>query len=385
MRDDDHAVGGHARVELERVDVAREAVLERGDRVLRPVAAAAAVGLDVERGGDGRGQLEVLGLHHLAQAVGVVGDDAVHVTADQRPHLGLLVDRPRDHLQPAVVRRADQAVGDVVEVGGEDVRAQLVLDGQRERAVVERLVADRDAGGPRRALEDRRLLRERDAAQAGEEIACLFERAPVEGLDQAAPGELVALDDVGHLAREDAGGDGLLGQRRVELGLDVELDALGAVALGELEDLGQRRHLRAGDGLLGADEGVRAWDVRPPRAAVELLDLLEREVLHELADVRARALQRGDAPLVRDDHHTVLGHARVQLERRHAQLQRVAERGQRVLGPQSASTAMRLQVKGCRQRRRRGQQREGAGHDQHPRDPRQRHNRRASTVRRTRR
>ncbi len=185
---------GHARVELERVDVAREAVGERGERVLRAVAAAAAVRLDVERRRDRVRQIQALGVHDLAQAVRVVGDDAVHVALDQRLHVGLLVDRPRDHGQPAVVRGLDQAVGGVGVQRGEDVGLQLVRDGQRERAVTERVGADLDAGGPRRALEDRRLLRERDAAQAGGDAARLDQRAPVEGLDQRALGHAVLLD-----------------------------------------------------------------------------------------------------------------------------------------------------------------------------------------------
>jgi hypothetical protein len=83
-------------------------------------------------------------------------------------------------------------------------------------------------------------------------------------------------------------------------------------------------------------------------AAVELLDLGVGQLVDELADVRALALQRRDPPLVRDHDDAILGHARVELEGGDADLERLAERGQRVLGPQPAGAAMAFEVEGAR-------------------------------------
>ena len=84
------------------------------------------------------------------------------------------------------------------------------------------------------------------------------------------------------------------------------------------------------------------------RAAVELLDLRVGELVDELADVRALALQRRDPPLVGDDDDPVLGHAGVELERRDADLHRLAERSEGVLGPQPAGAAVAFEIEGAR-------------------------------------
>ena len=66
---------------------------------------------------------------------------------------------------------------------------------------------------------------------------------------------------------------------------------------------------------------------------------------------RRQELARGIArvvgveqPVVADDHDAVLGHARVELERRHADRERPREPGERVLGGEAARAAMALQV-----------------------------------------
>ena len=137
-------------------------------------------------------------------------------------------------------------------------------------------------------------------------------------------------------------------ERRVALGLDVELDLVCAIAVDELEDLGQARHVGAGHGLLRADERVGRRVGGVARAAVELLDLRVGQLVDELADVRALALQRRDAPLVGDDDDTVLGHAGIELERRDAHLERLAERGERVLGAQPTGAAVAFEIEGAR-------------------------------------
>ena len=299
--------------------------------------------LDVEGRLELLGQVEALGVHHVAGLVGVVGDEPVEAAVDGRRHVGRVVDGPRDDRQAVLVRGLDQAVGDVGVVDRQDLGVELVGHHAREVAV-EGVGLDVDAAGPRRAGEDRRGLGQRGAAQARLDLAGGLQRAPVEGLKDRALGHVVARDDGDDLLRERRRPHGLLGQRRVALGLDVELDAVGAVAVDELEDLGQARHVGAGDGLLRADERIGRGVGGMARAAVELLDLRVGELVDELADVRALALERRDAPLVRDDHNPVLGHTGVELERGDADLQRLAERREGVLGAQPAGAAVAFEI-----------------------------------------
>jgi hypothetical protein len=62
---------------------------------------------------------------------------------------------------------------------------------------------------------------------------------------------------------------------------------------------------------------------------------------------------------MRDDHLVVGGDADIELQRRHAELERPREGGQRVLRQQAARAAMALHVEGARARR---LQREGGEH-----------------------
>ena len=245
------------------------------------------------------------------------------------------------------MRRADQPVGEHDGVERDHLGMQPVGDDARQRAG-ERVGGDR---GCRRSTASRgrsSWRRRAPPAQVGLQAAGDHERAPVEGLQQAAAHRVVGADDREHLRRERLRVDRVVGLGRVDLRLDVELDVTGAVALGEVEDLVERRHAGAGDGLLRAHELVRGRVGRVARAAVERLGLREREVLHQLADevVGAGVLaeEREDARLVGDEDLTVLGDGGVQLERGDAELQRVAERRQRVLGPQPAPAAVGLEV-----------------------------------------
>ncbi len=311
------------------------------------------------------GQVEALGVHHVTRLVRVVGDEPVQAAVDRRRHVGRGVDGPRDDRQAVLVRGLDERVGDVGVVDRQDLGVELVGHHAGEVAV-EGMRLDVDAAGPGRPGEDGRGLGQRRATQARLDLAGGLQRAPVEGLKDRALGHVVARDDRDDLLGERRRAHGLLGERRVALGLDVELDLVGAVAVDELEDLGQARHVGAGDGLLRADERVGRGVGGVARAAVELLDLRVGQLVDELADIRALALERRDAPLMGDDHHSVLGHAGVELERRDAHLERLAERGERVLGTQPAGAAMAFEIEGARRRRLRAraehdERREGGG------------------------
>jgi hypothetical protein len=90
-----------------------------------------------------------------------------------------------------------------------------------------------------------------------------------------------------------------------------------------------------GHGLLRRRRTGRS-PVRRDGAAVELLDLRVRQVADQLADpAAALALERTRSRRSWLDHDdTVLRNAGVELERGHADLECLAEGGQRVLGAQ---------------------------------------------------
>jgi len=117
-----------------------------------------------------------------------------------------------------------------------------------------------------------------------------------------------------------------------------------AVALGQVEDLVERRHAGAGRRLLRGGELV-AGRGRVARAAVERLGLGQREVLDELADevvgAGVLALEREDPRLVRHEDLAVLGDRGVELERRHVELERLARapRGREPLGTDASPTS----------------------------------------------
>ena len=142
--------------------------------------------------------------------------------------------------------------------------------------------------------------------------------------------------------------------RRV-LGLGVDPDRpvqLARQALGEVDDLLERRHLEA-----AVVDRVALADVRDPLLRPQRLELGEREVLREPAGDRgavdrlrrlaARELgvvgdvgRRRDVVLVTRDEHVVLGRDQVGLDvvGAHARGELVA--GQRVLGPVARGAAV---------------------------------------------
>src|SRR3954465_14738834 len=69
-------------------------------------------------------------------------------------------------------------------------------------------------------------------------------------------------------------------------------------------------------------------------------------------DVRVPALERRDRPLVTDDDDAVPGHPGVELERRDADLQRLPERRQGVVGTKAARAAVAFEVEAWLRRRR---------------------------------
>ena len=221
--------------------------------------------------------------HDGPKAVRVVGDQAVDPAVDQRAHLHRVVYGPRNHGQALSVRLPDQSVGQDRRVERDHLGVQPVSDDPRQWTV-ERVGRDHEAAGPWRAGEDRRRIAQRDPAQVGLEAARDLQCAPVEGLQQAAAHGVVGADDVDHLRRECLRIDRVVRRCRVDLGLDVKLDVARAIALGELEDLVERRHTGAGHGLLRAHERVARRVVRVARPTVECFGLREREVLDELAN-----------------------------------------------------------------------------------------------------
>ena len=144
---------------------------------------------------------------------------------------------------------------------------------------------------------------------------------------------------------------GLFGSAGLDLGLDVEGHASGAVGVDEGEDLRQqsacaRRATAAARGRRGRE-----------RAAVDGPHLGERQVLDEplaghvgelrVAGERGRgveALGGRRVAVVRDDRVAVLGDLHVELQRAHAQLQGVGERREGVLHDEGDAAAVGLEV-----------------------------------------
>ena len=62
-------------------------------------------------------------VHDVAQAIGVVGDEAVHAPVDQALHVGLFVDGPGDHAQAFDAGAFQHGLVQVVEVGRPDLAA----------------------------------------------------------------------------------------------------------------------------------------------------------------------------------------------------------------------------------------------------------------------
>ena len=235
----------------------------------------------------------------------------------------------------------DQRIGQVLVPRGQNLCADR-LDRLRE-AALPRVGRDRHACSPGSAGVDRRCLGQRDRPERRQLTLRLDEGPPVEGLEHASIRHSVLLNHAEHFPRERDRIDGVRRHSRIDLRLDVELDVVGAVAVRQSKNLRERRHPRSGHGLLCPDERVGQRQ-RVTRPAVELLDLRERQVLDQRADPRPLALERRDAPLVTDDHDTVLRDPRIELERRHADLQCLPECGERVLGAEPARAPMTLDV-----------------------------------------
>jgi hypothetical protein len=80
------------------------------------------------------------------------------------------------------------------------------------------------------------------------------------------------------------------------------------------------------------------------RAAVHLLDLRERQVADQLAEVRTGAVSCRDRAIVEHDEHAVLRHPGIELERVDTARERVGERRECVLGSLRRAAAMSLDV-----------------------------------------
>ena len=196
----------------------------------------------------------------------------------------------------------------------------------------------------------RLLVGERDERDVRRERAEQAQRAPVEGLHGHAGRHAGLADHRLERARKGERRHGLLGVRRVDLGLDVEAHGAGCRssrrARTHRRAAGCARRPRAA--CSGKRRGVFA--AGPDAADVELAEFLVREVDDRRAG-RRQELAGGVArvvgiqqPVVAHDHDAVLGHAAVELERRDADAERAGEARERVLGREAARAAMALQV-----------------------------------------
>ena len=185
-------------------------------------------------------------------------------------------------------------------------------------------VVDVEAAQPRRragltGLQEV-VVGQRDQRQPRLDLAHPAQRAPVEALD----GDLLEQAGRPDLARGDL--DELLARRGLarraglDLGLDVELHVVGAVALDQREDLAQQRHPGARHGELSGQVGQR------PAAAVEGAHLGQGQRVDVLADVRelgvacggragVGALRAAHPAVVGDHRLAVLGDLHVQFQR----------------------------------------------------------------------
>jgi hypothetical protein len=145
-----------------------------------------------------------------------------------------------------------------------------------------------------------------------------------------------------------ARGAGLLRSPRLDLGLDVEHELLGLVALDEVEQIAQLDH-RPAHYFLVREVGQRLV------AAVEGLDLREGEIGDEPADVRelgvawegrrsVLALHAADLSVVADDHLLVLGDLGVELEGGDTEFDRFGETPERAFGGQADAAAVCLDI-----------------------------------------
>ena len=293
--------------------------------------------------------------HHPAQAVRIVGDDAVDAQIDERGHVGRLVDGPDHHAQAEVVRRAQLGCAQAPVIGRPD-RATGRLDRARRRAVeavhVETGGPGRDAGpAALQVIQPAFLGAQVDGRDLGGEFLERRERAPIEGLHHGAAGHARIPERRHQRLGEGLGRDRLLGRQRRGLDLQVVAHARARARLGQREDLGERRDgdpvaaLLLGEALGRPAAGAQAADVVGAELGARQLEDRRGRRLQPGAVGPARALRIEPAVVV-DHQDPVAGHGQVHLQGGHAERQRRREAGQAVLGMVAARAAVALQVEG---------------------------------------
>lgn len=210
-----------------------------------------------------------------------------------------------------------------------------------------------DAAQPRGIGNPGRVVPQRHPRNRRLGLAHQRQCAPVETLDvhlvDLARGPDRGQDDID----EFLGCGRCFGLVGLDLGLDV-VPHVGAVGVGQLENLGQHRDLVVAHHL---SVGKTAEQL----AAVQRTDLFEGEIVHEFPDVGihrvTRERRRGvgalglvDPRVVPHQRLAVLGEHDVELERADAEFEGLREGPQRLLGGLAAAAAVGLQVEsgGCR-------------------------------------
>ncbi|MGY4349486.1 hypothetical protein ACVWXM_005979 [Bradyrhizobium sp. GM7.3] len=172
---------------------------------------------------------------------------------------------------------------------------------------------------------------------------------PVERLDHDAVGEFLGFDHAEQFGDERLRIERLVRMVRIDLGLDVEAHARIAGFAHQREQLAQGRNTGPGHGAL-VGELLRVRAVWPDLADVIGPDVGEPQ-FHEgragRRDVGAARIPRDiriEPALMRDDDFAVGGDADIELQRVHADRQRVGEGRKRVFRQQCPPAAMGLEV-----------------------------------------